>query len=145
MWMPSLDLATGLWARMRRTLYTLFSRLSRAAQRFWMSRAYFPVLLTVSAAFMAAGEPVSQYLLQRLGNTLHALAYGENVDSVHLVKIIHGRSASGVSRGFKILPVEDELAAFHMDELFGVVIWVRGFHTGFHYVRDQLASIYISV
>lgn len=58
MWMPSLDLATGLWARMRRTLYTLFSRLSRAAQRFWMSRAYFPVLLTVSAAFMAAGEPV---------------------------------------------------------------------------------------
>ena len=58
MWMPSLDLATGLWARMRRTLYTLFSRLSRAAQRFWMSRAYFPVLLTMSAAFMAAGEPV---------------------------------------------------------------------------------------
>lgn len=58
MWMPSLDLATGLWARMRRTLYTLFSRISRAAQRFWMSRAYFPVLLTVSAAFMAAGEPV---------------------------------------------------------------------------------------
>ena len=58
MWMPSLDLATGLWARMRRTLYTFFSRLSRAAQRFWMSRAYFPVLLTVSAAFMAAGEPV---------------------------------------------------------------------------------------
>lgn len=42
MWMPSLDLATGLWARMRRTLYTLFPRLSRAAQRFWMSRAYFP-------------------------------------------------------------------------------------------------------
>lgn len=38
-------------------VYT-FSRLSRAAQRFWMSRAYFPVLLTVSAAFMAAGEPV---------------------------------------------------------------------------------------
>ena len=58
MWMPSLDLATGLWARMRRTLCTLFSRLSRAAQRFWMSRAYFPVLLTMSAAFMAAGEPV---------------------------------------------------------------------------------------
>ena len=58
MWMPSLDLATGLWARMRRTLYTFFSRLSRYAQRFWLSRAYFPVLLTVAGAFMAAGEPV---------------------------------------------------------------------------------------
>ena len=66
MWMPSLDLATGLWARMRRTLYTLFSRLSRAAQRFWMSRAYFPVLLTVSAAFMAAGEPVYGVFLVNL-------------------------------------------------------------------------------
>ena len=58
MWMPSLDLAGGLWARARRTLYTFFSRLSRYAQRFWLSRAYFPVLLTVAGAFMAAGQPV---------------------------------------------------------------------------------------
>lgn len=58
MWMPSLDLAGGLWARARRTLYTFFFRLSRYAQRFWLSRAYFPILLTVAGAFMAAGQPV---------------------------------------------------------------------------------------
>ena len=65
MWMPSLDLAGGLWARARRTLYTFFSRLSRYAQRFWLSRAYFPVLLTVAGAFMAAGQPV--YGVEALG------------------------------------------------------------------------------
>ena len=41
MWMPSLDLATGLWADAPDFVYT-FSRLSRAAQRFWMSRPISP-------------------------------------------------------------------------------------------------------
>lgn len=58
MWMPSFDLAGGRWARARRTCYTIFSRLSRFTQRFWLSRGYFPVLLITAAVFLAAGQPV---------------------------------------------------------------------------------------
>lgn len=56
---PSLELAQGLLARMRRKSYHIFRRLTRLSQRVWNSRAFFPALLLLAVIFMALELPLA--------------------------------------------------------------------------------------
>lgn len=59
MWSPSLDLAQGLWARLRRKAYHIFRRLTRLSQRTWSSRGFFPALLLLAVVFLALELPAA--------------------------------------------------------------------------------------
>lgn len=59
MWSPSLELAQGLLARLRRKVYHIFRRLTHLSQRVWNSCAFFPALLGLAIVFMALELPVA--------------------------------------------------------------------------------------